>query len=140
MIYYRIESAQMYTSVSVKLKYPFTKLVNGGSVEMEKLENLNPRGAGSEAGEGAFPPTPNETAQQIRKELDRKLKELNIELNEKLRKNIEQYAIDWASEQIELELEEEEEPFPVEGFVIEAVEVALEEFGVAKEDEEEEEW
>jgi hypothetical protein len=38
-----------------------------------------------------------------------------------------------------LEEEEEGRPGPIEGFVMEAVEVALEEFGIVEE-EEEEEW
>jgi hypothetical protein len=50
--------------VGVRLKYPFSNLVIGESVEMEKMENPNPKGV-ERAGEGAFSPTPNETAQQI---------------------------------------------------------------------------
>jgi hypothetical protein len=127
--------------VGVKLKYPLYQNSNGEKkMKTQVSEKENPVG-GSRAGEGAFPPTPHDLAQLVRKELDRKLKELNIELNEKLRKEIERYAYDWASEELELELEseEEEKPIPVEGFVMEAVEVALEEFGIV-EGEEEEEW
>jgi len=83
------------------------------------------KSGGSRAGEGAFSPTPDVLAQLVRKELDETLKELGVGLDEKIRKKVEQYAIAWASEELELELEVEEEgrPVPIEGFVMEAVEV-----------------
>jgi hypothetical protein len=47
---------------SVKLKYPFTKLVYSESMKETKLINNPVSEGGSEAGEGAFPPTPSEPA------------------------------------------------------------------------------
>jgi hypothetical protein len=126
--------------VGVKLKYPLYQNSNGEKkmkTQVEKIGNM--MGVEERAGEGAFSPTPVDLAQLVRKELDKTLKELGVELGEKIRKKVEQYAIAWASEELELEEEEEGRPVPIEGFVMEAVEVALEEFGIVEE-EEEEEW
>jgi hypothetical protein len=101
-------------------------------------------GVEERASEGAFSPTPvdlalKELRELIEKELDRKLKDLGVELDEKIRKEVEQYAIAWASEELELEEEEEGRPVTIDGFVMEAVEVALEQYNIIR-DEEEEEW
>jgi hypothetical protein len=73
---------------SVKLKYPFTKLIYGESMKEIKLENENITQGGSGAGEGAFPPTPNDLA-RLKEELE---SELQLRLSLKKYYNVERFC------------------------------------------------
>jgi hypothetical protein len=102
---------------------------------------MDPEFGGESVGMGSYwgPARLDEIKRCISEELDRRLKELGISLDEKIRKMIEQFAFDWAAAEIEYEEEEEGRPVPIEGFVGVAVEVALQELGIIR-DEDEEEW
>jgi len=78
--------------------------------------------------------------QIIEEEIEETLKKLNIALDANKRKIVKQYATDWVIGI--LEGDEEEEPITVDAIAAlarEATEIALVEFGIIK-DEEEEEW
>jgi hypothetical protein len=101
---------------------------------------MDPEFGGKSVDMGSYwdPARLDEIKRCINEELDRRLKEMGITLDEETRKMIEQFAFDWATAEIEYEEEEEGGPVPIEGFVVEAVEVALQELGIIKD--EDEEW